>query len=197
MSQSDQIERRVAHANIRIETRAEGGDTIKGHAAVFNSLSEDLGGFREKLLPGAFRNVLTDDVRALINHDSNLVLGRSTSGTLTMSEDERGLYVEIVPPATQAARDLMQLMQRGDVTQMSFAFSIRGEDQQWTENSDGSWLRTIGKVARLYDVSVVTYPAYPETDAAVRELRGQRNQRMHGRVDARARYIELLKISVP
>jgi HK97 family phage prohead protease len=197
MSQTDQIERRVAHANIRIEARAEGGDTIKGHAAVFNSLSEDLGGFREKLLPGAFRNVLRDDVRALINHDSNLVLGRSISGTLTMSEDERGLYVEIVPPATQAARDLMELMQRGDVTQMSFAFSIRGEDQKWTENADGSYLRTISQVARLHDVSVVTYPAYPETDAAVRELRGLKTQRMHGRHDARARHVELLRIAVP
>ena len=165
-----EVERRVLVVDdLRIEEREKEGARIVGHAAVFNSLSEDLGGFRELIAPGAFAEAIgRDDVRALFNHDSNIVLGRSTSGTLKLSEDTRGLLSEIHLPDTQQARDLATLMKRGDITQMSFAFAVRKEDQDWKKNGDGPWERTIRKVARLYDVSPVTYPAYPQTDAAVR-----------------------------
>jgi hypothetical protein len=173
-----------------LEIRAEGEGKqkmIRGHAAVFSKLSEDLGGFREIVEPGAFTDAIKrDDVRALFNHDSNYVLGRNKSGTLKLSEDEKGLSIEIDPPDTQAARDLMVSIDRKDITQMSFAFRIDGKKgERW--EMDGAevkaadafmamWsgekhdiIRHILKT-RLYDVSPVTYPAYPQTDVAVRSL---------------------------
>lgn len=166
------IERRFTLGEVRLAAAAEGKKpTIRGYAAVFNQLSEDLGGFREQLATGAFSEALgNSDVRALINHDANLVLGRNKSGTLAMHEDATGLAVEISPPDTQAARDLLVLLERGDVTQMSFAFTVSKEDQTWTREGTGPWLRTIKRVSRLFDVSVVTYPAYPQTSAAARAL---------------------------
>jgi uncharacterized protein len=127
---------------------------------------EDLGGFREKIAPGAFKRSLENgaDVRALLNHDSNYVLGRNKSGTLFLSEDERGLKIEITPPDTQWARDLMVSMERGDIDQMSFGFYTISDD--W-ETKDGENIRTLREV-ELFDVSVVTYPAYTATSANVR-----------------------------
>lgn len=168
--------------NITIETRdADGGaktPVIRGHAAVFNQLSEDLGGFREKIQPGAFAEAINrDDVRALFNHDPNYVLGRNTAGTLRMTEDPIGLLVEIDPPDTQVARDLMVSMQRGDITQMSFGFIV--EAQSWDEGENGAVTRTIKK-AGLFDVSPVTYPAYPQTDVAVRSLEAFKKEKSDG-----------------
>lgn len=138
-----------------------------GHAAMFNSLSGDLGGFREQIAPGAFaKSLKSDDIRALFNHDSNIVLGRNTAGTLRLKEDKNGLAIEIDPPDTQAARDLMVSMQRGDINQMSFGF--RTITDKW-EKRDGEWLRTLEEV-ELFDVSPVTYPAYAATDIAVRSM---------------------------
>jgi len=154
------------------ETREDGTRRIVGHAAVFNQWSEDLGGFREQIAPGAFAEAINaDDVRALFNHDTNQVLGRNRSKTLTLLEDSRGLMSEIILPDTQLARDLEALMKRGDINQMSFAFSIDQDGQTWKKAGEGPWERTITKVSRLYDVSVVTFPAYPQTDAAVRAMR--------------------------
>lgn len=167
-----EIEKRAFDVEIEIEERAEGRmPSIIGHAAVFNSLSENLGGFRERIAPGAFADTLqTDDVRALFNHDPNFVLGRNRANTLSLSEDERGLAIKITPPDTSFARDLMVSMQRRDITQMSFGFTVMPDGQAWEEDSDGMVIRTLRKV-RLFDVSPVTYPAYPQTDVAVRELR--------------------------
>ncbi len=154
-----------------IEMRVEGDEgerpKIVGHAAVFNELSEPLWGFRERILPGAFKEAIErDDVRALVNHDPNYVLGRNKAGTLRLAEDERGLAVEIDPPDTQWARDLMVSMRRGDVNQMSFAFTVLDEE---FSKEDGENIRILKKV-RLHDVSVVTYPAYPQTDVQVRSI---------------------------
>ena len=165
--------RAFALDEVRVEAREDGkGQRIVGHAAVFDLLSEDLGGFREKISPGAFAEAIsTDDVRALFNHDDNLLLGRNRANTLMLSEDEKGLRSVIDLPDTQVARDLAVLMQRGDVNQMSFAFAISKDGQDWERTGEGPWIRTINKIKRLWDVSVVTYPAYPQTDAAVRALR--------------------------
>jgi uncharacterized protein len=165
------IERRdFAIEGLKVERRDGEPAKIVGHAAVFNSLSEDLGGFRETILPGAFSDAITrDDVRALINHDSNLILGRNRAGTLTLSEDERGLLVEITPPDTSYARDLMVSMERGDINQMSFGFSVAPGGSSWGETTDGVYVRTLSK-CNLFDVSPVTYPAYPQTDVALRSL---------------------------
>lgn len=140
---------------------------LRGHAAVFNSLSENLGGFRELILPGAFAEaIVNDDVRALWNHNPDYVLGRNRSQTLRLSEDATGLATEIDPPDTQWARDLMVSIKRGDVSQMSFGFRVL--DERW-EKKDGMHIRTLTKL-RLFDVSPVTYPAYPATDVGVRSL---------------------------
>lgn len=169
---SDGLERRAfATEGLKIETRDDGKARLVGHAAVFNSLSEDLGGFREQILPGAFAEAISgDDVRALFNHDPNFVLGRNRSKTLTLAEDARGLLIEIVLPETQTVRDLVVApIERGDVSQMSFAFSVRPGGQDWAKDDEGRVVRTLKRV-RLYDVSPVVYPAYPETDVAVRSL---------------------------
>lgn len=154
-----------------VEMRVEGGESdqakIVGHAAVFNQLSEPLWGFRERILPGAFKEAIErDDVRALWNHDPNYVLGRNKAGTLRLTEDDKGLAVEIDPPDTQWARDLLVSIRRGDVNQMSFAFTVLDEE---FSKENGENIRTLKKV-RLHDVSVVTYPAYPQTDAQVRSI---------------------------
>ncbi len=162
------IERRVAgRCELRtIAPETDGQEKISGHAAVFNSLSEDLGGFREIIVPGAFKEALgRSDIRALLNHDPNFVLGRTKNGTLRLWEDEAGLAVEIDPPSTQWANDLLVSINRGDISQMSFAFRVA--DDKW-ETVDGANLRTILSFDEIFDVSPVTYPAYPETDVALR-----------------------------
>lgn len=165
---SDGLERRFIVDGV--ELRAAGDETkpsiIAGYAAVFSQLSEDLGGFREQIAPGAFSKSLGEDIRALFNHDRNFVIGRNKSKTLRLEEDARGLRVEIDPPDTTDARDLLVKMKRGDVTGMSFGF--RTMEDHWDE-VDGKVVRTLIEV-RVFDVSVVTYPAYPQADAAVRSL---------------------------
>lgn len=166
------IERRTfALDGVTVEKRADAAPVLRGHAAVFDSLSEDLGGFREKIAPGAFADAIqTDDVRALLNHDPNILLGRNRSKTLRLAEDQKGLAIEIDLPDTQAARDLSVLIARGDLTQMSFGFSVRPGGQEWAKDDNGAAIRTLKKV-RLFDVSPVTFPAYAATDVAVREWR--------------------------
>lgn len=154
-----------------IQVRAAGDGAaplIAGHAAVFNALSDDMGGFREQISPGAFKRTLKSaDVRALFNHDPNYVLGRNQAKTLSLAEDLEGLAIQVEPPATAWASDLMTSMQRGDIDQMSFAF--RTIKDKWESGEAGMQVRTLLEV-ELYDVSVVTYPAYPQTDAAVRSF---------------------------
>jgi uncharacterized protein len=163
------LERRtVVTPDLRII--AEGTPRIAGRAALFDSVSEDLGGFRERIRPGAFgASLAADDVRALFNHDPNVILGRNRAGTLRLAEDERGLGIEIDPPDTQAARDLMVSIARGDVSQMSFGFSVAAGGQVWEKDARGGVLRTLTAV-RLFDVSPVVFPAYPDTGVAVRAL---------------------------
>lgn len=167
--------REYRYLTTEVELRADGTGPRRliGHAAVFNRDAEigpvDDWGWLERIAPGAFRTAIDeDDVRALFNHDPNIVLGRNRAGTLRMSEDAVGLAVDIQLPDTQAARDVLHLIERGDVSQMSFGFSVRR--QMWEELEDGKVRRTIQDV-RLFDVSPVTFPAFPSTDVAVREAR--------------------------
>ena len=162
------MEKEIRTVNIEYRVDREEKPIISGYAAVFNQESEDLGGFTEFIERGAFKEALkTSDTRALFNHDSNYVLGRESAGTLTLKEDQEGLHMEITPPDTQFARDLMVSIERGDINQQSFGFTV--ETDEWTEK-DKKVTRTIKKIARLYDVSPVTYPAYPDTTVAVRSL---------------------------
>ena len=155
------MEKRYFNIETRTEKREDGSTTITGHAAVFNKLSSDLGGFREIIAPNAFESVLSDDVRALINHDPNLLLARTTSGTLNLEQTNEGLQYSFDVPDTTYGRDLIISMERSDISQSSFAFTI--EEDSWETTEDGE-IRTINKVKQLYDVSPVTYPAYPSAD---------------------------------
>jgi uncharacterized protein len=143
--------------------------TIYGYAAVYGKLSEDLGGFREMIRAGAFDGVLGQDTVGLFNHDSNLVLGRTTSGSLRLAVNSAGLAYEIDPPPTTWAGDLLVSIARGDVHQSSFAFTIARGGDEWREATPDTpyVLRIINRVERLYDVSPVTSPAYEDTSATV------------------------------
>lgn len=177
-----EMERRFTQGAVELRTEGEGTEAkkkVRGYAAVFNKLSENLGGskyhFFEIIERGAFDDVLKDDVRALFNHDSNLILARSKGGqgTLSIGADDTGLWYEFEAPDTQAGRDLLVSLKRGDVDQSSFAFSLLKEGQVFTEETkDGVTIvtRTIKKVSRLYDVSPVTYPAYPDATVGLRSL---------------------------
>lgn len=150
--------------DIKLEKRTKDGKSnpvVVGHAAVFDSLSEDLGGFQERIHKNAFDDVLDNDVRAFFNHDPNHLLARTSSGTLKLSVDEKGLKYEFSVPDTTSGRDLLVSMERGDISQSSFAFTI--QDDTW-DQENGVDIRTINKVKRLYDVSPVSIPAYPGAD---------------------------------
>jgi len=137
---------------------------IEGHAAVFNQLSEDLGYYREIIKPGAFTKTIQEaDVRALFNHSPMYVLGRTKSGTLTLREDDVGLWFEITPPDTNFANDLLISIERGDITQASFGFEIINEV---SEVRDGETVYVVTEV-KLWDISPVTFAAYPQTDVSL------------------------------
>ncbi len=141
------------------------GRTVEGYARVFNSMSEDLGGFREIILPGAFSEVLDNDVRALYNHDSNYLLARTTSGTLELKEDDKGLYYRFEMPNTSYGNDMLELFRRGDLSQSSFGFTV--EKDSW-RMEEGQHVRYIERVGSLFDVSPVVYPAYTAASSGLR-----------------------------
>ena len=162
--QAPVIERRDYRVALRVEAGSSDAPEIQGEAAVFGEIA-DLYWFRERFEAGAFgQTILEDDIRALVNHDPNYVLGRNQANTLTLSETASGLSIVNIPPDTQWARDLLVSMRRGDITQMSIGFETK--DAEW-ETQDGEDVRVI-KRAKLWDVSVVTFPAYTSTSASVR-----------------------------
>jgi uncharacterized protein len=165
-------------ADMRLETRADNEPPrLIGYAAVFDEATDIGGYFRERVAKGAFSDALTrDDIHALFNHDYNNVIGRKKAGTLTLAEDERGLRVEITPPNTQLARDLMENIKAGNIDQMSFAFSMEGGRQTWDETGETP-LRTIERVGELFEVSVVPRGAYPTTEIGLRSLDNHRKER--------------------
>ena len=165
-SKMKKIERRTFTVKDVEARQAEDGTMrLRGYAAVFNDASVPLP-FKETIAPGAFRKTLseTPDVRLLINHEG-LPLARTKNGTLTLTEDERGLYMDAEIADTNEGRDLYKLVERGDVDQMSFAFRVIR--QKWNEDRS---VRTLTEVSLADgDVSVVTYPAYPTTSVEARE----------------------------
>lgn len=163
-------ERRVVPSTIEIRAEAEGeGFEMEGHAAVFDELSDNLGGFREIIDRGAFRKVLntSPDVWALFNHNPDQVLARTVSKTLTLKEDTKGLRYRAEVGPTTHGEDLRIMLERGDVTQSSFAFRV-GEDEWEEDEESGALIRRIHEFSALYDVSPCIYPAYPQTDAGLR-----------------------------
>lgn len=160
------------------ELRAESqGDemALVGYAALFNSESKDLGGFRETIAPGAFTRSLKagDDVKALVNHDPGQLVGRTKNGTLTLAQDDRGLKFRVALNAkSQAHRDLYESIKRGDMDECSFAFRVAEDGEAWAKKKDNGKAyasRTL-KDVNLMDVSFVTYPAYEHTTVGARSL---------------------------
>lgn len=162
----------AAPATVELEARDEAPESpvIRGHAAVFDRKSFDLGGFYEIVARGAFRKALdagrAADCRCLFNHDPNLVLASVHNNTLDLREDPQGLHYYANPADTSWARDVRELVRRGDIYQSSFAFTVARD--RWEETEDGEIVRTVLEVHDLYDVSPVTYPAYPQTDVSGR-----------------------------
>lgn len=154
-----------------VEWRKSGaGDgqlTVRGHAAVFGRLSLDLGGFQERIAPNAFGSALdrNPDVHALWDHDTKMVLARTKNKTLDLREDPVGLHFWAKVADTSYARDLKVLMERGDVDQASFAFTVARDE--WTTDENDNVTRTILEVGELYDVTITAQGAYPQTDASV------------------------------
>ena len=183
------MEKRFLATEVRAKKNG-GKCTITGYAARYNLLSGDLGGFRERIASGAFKRILTTnpDVVCLFNHSDNTVLGRTSAGTLRLSEDSRGLKFECDLPDTTAGRDTYESVQRGDLNGCSFAFMVDDarmceyKEEEIDEEEGGmrgmvkrasrAIIRTIRDFANLIDVSVVTHPAYPQTSVAARNLVG-------------------------
>ena len=162
--------RQVRCMTQKFETReADGGDLfIEGYFSVFNSPYELWEGATEVIKPGAFSGCLSQDVRALINHDSTLVLGRTRAGTLTLKQDERGLWGSVkINREDGDAMNLYARVQRGDVDQCSFGFNIKRETFVDLGGDQYRW--EIEEVDPLYEVSVCTFPAYQETSVAARQ----------------------------
>lgn len=152
------------------------GIRFGGYTAKFNVWSQDLGGFRERILPGAFAQTIEeDDIRCLLNHDSNHVLGRNLASTLQLFEDEVGLRFEVDAPDTGWARDLKISVERGDINQCSFTFVPVEEEWEWAAPGSGELDERALKRVKLMDVSIVTYPAYTDTEASVRSAQNVRD----------------------
>ena len=166
ISKFKDAERRFMSEPIEVRD-GENKRTITGYAAVFNKDSEDFGGWTERIAPGAFDDVLSDPAMVLFNHDPNLVLARNGVNA-TLSVDEVGLKYTFDSPNTTLGNDLLELIRTKTVSQSSFAFTTK--EVKWDEaaSKEENALRTIMKVERLYDVSPVTYPAYPDTTVAQR-----------------------------
>lgn len=145
---------------------------IEGYGSVFNKRSVDLGGFTEIIATGAFDGVIEEsDVKAYLDHNPDrgmLARSRNGEGSLTLSVDEEGLKYAFDAPKTALGDEVIEGLVRGDYSQSSFAFTVA--DEVWSKEEDGTYLRTITKINRLYDVSIVADPAYPDTSVAVRSL---------------------------
>jgi len=147
--------------------------TLNGYAALFDSISEDLGKFREILDPHCFDRVLASDVRALLNHDASRILGRTKSGTLRLTTDARGLRCAIDLPSNSLGADVLESVRRGDLSQMSFAFSIAPNGERWDLKGE-QLVRTVLEVRVLQDVSIVSFPAYSATSISTASSAGAR-----------------------
>jgi HK97 family phage prohead protease len=168
---NDSMEKRIINIETTLETREqEDGkqtDIVVGYGSVYNSRSNDLGGFYEYIAEGAISEdvINKSDVRALINHNMDKILARSVNGngTLKLNTDSKGLRYEFEIPDTSYGRDLKVNMANGNLSQSSFAFTVADDD--WSTDESGNNIRTITKIDRLFDISVVTYPAYSQAES--------------------------------
>lgn len=195
-----------------MELRLSGDDdtpVLEGHIAVFNQLSEDLGGFKEKISPGAFAETIEKhDIRALWNHNSDHVLGRLSADTLSLKEDKTGLAFRNEPPNTSWFKDGMESLKRKDVSGASFGFWT--DDDEWSTEKDGAKIRTLKKVTLVEVSPGVTFPAYPQANVTIavrsmqawekaeeareKEEAGQRDQAVV-QIETRKRRLRLMELA--
>lgn len=170
---ADRTIRQMRSIASEFTTREDGEElTIEGYFAVFNSNYDIAPGMSESVAPGAFSETLAGDIRALVNHDTTLVLGRTTAHTLELREDAHGLWGKIaINPKDGDAMNLYERVKRGDVNQCSFGFDILDEESTISDNGDIHW--TIKKV-ELYEVSCCTFPAYESTNISARSAERDR-----------------------
>lgn len=177
---STQIEVRCSISDLKVESRqAAESRTIVGYAAKFERWSEPImGWFREKIARDAFSECDVTDVIMCFNHNVDSILARTTSGTLSLATDEEGLRFEFDAPDTSLGNDMLELVRRGDISKCSFKFTV--EEDEWRyadkQNKMDYDERTIRKIDKLYDVSLVVYPAYNDTEAGVRHLEERKQQ---------------------
>lgn len=177
---------------IAIERRDGEPPVLAGISPPWNSLSVDLGGFREQFSPTAFDGIVDRhpndprpklDVPFLINHDQNLITGRTSNGRLTIQKEARGLGYRHTPIQTTAGRDLVLMVEDRTITGSSFAFTVADGGDSWTEDAAGAVVRTVHKVSGLFDISAVTSPAYPASSIAPRSLDAWKDARKFFRQD--------------
>lgn len=164
----DMIEIREDLEEVELRATDDGKEVITGYAIVFNRESQDLGGFKEIILPSAVDGVRWSDTIATFNHNADNILGRVPK-TMTLTVDERGVKVEIVPPDTTVGRDVMELIRRRDVKGMSFTFRIKKNGDKWEQpkGDKGPYLRTISAFDIIPELGPVAMPAYPSTNVSV------------------------------
>lgn len=166
--------RRFRSVEFRTDDRGDDVPAIEGYAAVFDDKT-DMWLFTESIARGAFAESLErgDDVRALFNHNPSMVLGRSKAGTVELKEDDKGLWTKIYPPKTELGRSVVELIKRGDISQMSFGFFV---DEEAVDYKDGQKPHVTIRKATLFDVSPVTFPAYENTEIALARAHESKEQ---------------------
>ena len=179
----------------KIEIREDGQTPhLVGYAAVFNAKSVDLGPFVEIIRPGAFKRALAGnpDVKAFLNHNEDRMLGRTKASTLALAEDDHGLRIDITPPDTQDGRDVVTNVRLGNYDAMSFAFEAKVE--KWDMNVTPAFRELLD--VDLFDVSVVVYPAYPQTEVDLRSFEAARAAAKGPVEEARRRGLEILELEL-
>lgn len=212
MKPNNEIEIRSLIGDLHIESREEGtvSRTIVGYAAKFESWSDPImGWFREKIARGAFDGCDLSDVIMCFNHNTDSILARTASGTLRLEVDDVGLRFAFEVPNTTLGSDMLELVRRGDVSKCSFRFGVAQDDWQYADEKNGLAMdeRTILRFSRVVDVSLVVFPAYPETEASVRHLeerkaeylrehapQPERNDRAVAASRSRERLTDMLKL---
>ena len=160
-------------AELVVETRASGREVIRGLAIPYHRLSVDLGGFRERIMPGAFDKVLSrqrgkQEIVSYFNHDANWLLGRESAGTLEIVHEERGISYIVEPPDTQAGRDVLALVRSKNLRGSSFAFTVSQKGgERFTTDETGKAIREVVEASGLYEMGPVVTPAYSSTSVAV------------------------------
>lgn len=168
-------------------------NVVEGYALKFNKESRNLGGFIETISPEALQGVDLSDVRCFLDHDSGKLLGRTSSGTLTLNVDEVGLHFRCALPNTTVGKDALELVKRGDLTQCSFGFNVKKDAWSKRDGESGMLNRTIKQIGNLFEISLVSIPAYDDTDVTVasRSMESVVNELEKEQLTLRARLLSL------